>query len=96
MLAERGHYEHPEQAHRDLLTDRQQVLGPDHPSTRITQDSLAALEARPRPPNRKPAIKSPLSPRFSRSTGVHRCRSLSGVGLGGRRWMYVNYNSNCE
>jgi len=26
----------PEQAYRDLLADRQRVLGPDHPSTRIT------------------------------------------------------------
>jgi hypothetical protein len=40
-----GQYGQAEQEYRDVLAAYTRVLGPDHPSTRITQDSLTALEA---------------------------------------------------
>lgn len=38
-----GKYIEPEQEFRGLLADRERVLGPDHPDTRITQNSLVTL-----------------------------------------------------
>jgi hypothetical protein len=51
MLAERGQYEQAEREYRDVLAVEMRVIGPDHPDTRATRDSLTMLEIQARRPS---------------------------------------------
>jgi hypothetical protein len=45
VIAEQDRHEEAERLHRDVLADRQRLLGRDHPDTMNSQNALAKLIA---------------------------------------------------